>query len=107
VETTPTLFVKCRACSTDFPTPIGEPEAGPSGVIISGLSLRCSQCHREDTYTTRDFHVPAISDGPPEGRRDEAEENRKAENQAKKAGIEERLAGAGVVTPEGRAPRGE
>jgi hypothetical protein len=95
----PTLFVKCRACGEEFPTPIGEPESGPSGVIISGLSLRCPRCNREDTYSTRDFHIPDVRDGPPEGRKGEAEENLDSEAQARNHVVESRLGGAGVVDP--------
>ncbi|MGA8543461.1 MAG: hypothetical protein WB947_08010 [Thermoplasmata archaeon] len=103
----PTLFVKCTACGAEFPTPIGEPEKGSSGVIISGLKLRCPVCHKEGAYDTADFHVPVVHDAPPEGGKAEAEENIKGEQKTKKKEPAVKLAGAVVVNPEARPPRGE
>jgi DNA-directed RNA polymerase subunit M/transcription elongation factor TFIIS len=103
----PTLFVRCEACRAEFPTPIGEPEGGPSGVIISGLKLRCPKCGQERAYDTPDFYVPTVHDAPPSGRRDEAEENLEGEAEAQRQNAADRVTGAVVTNPEGRPPRGE
>ncbi|MGI0129061.1 MAG: hypothetical protein ACREDE_09585 [Thermoplasmata archaeon] len=95
----PTLFVRCKSCGTEFPTPIGEPEKGRSGAIITGLSLHCPHCRREDVYSTADFHLPRIVDGPPEGRGAEAEENLSTEAEAKRRAKLANISGAGVVDP--------
>ena len=100
----PTLFVKCRKCGSEFATPIGEPKTGASGVIISGLQLRCPECGHDDQYSTADFHVPADSKGPPSGGRGSAQEDRSTEHEAKQDAAQEKLAGYGVVSPEGRSP---
>ncbi len=103
-ETVPTLFVKCRACDHEFPTRIGEPEGGPSGVIISGLKLRCPKCGHEDQYSTHDFRVPSTRKGPAPGGKSEAEPNPAAEHAAKQDEAQEKLEGFSVVKPEGRSP---
>ena len=99
----PTLFVKCRSCGNEFPTPIGEPKTGSSGVIITGLRLGCPKCGHEDTYSTADFHVPAETAGAPAGSRDKAEEDLATEHKAKQSGAQEKYAGLGVVKPESRS----
>jgi hypothetical protein len=103
----PTLLVRCKACDADFPTPIGEPTSGPSGVIISGLKLHCPRCGNESAYDTQDFHLPKIPDAPPEGGASSAEENSKGERKAMNREPATRMTGAVVVDPEARAPRGE
>lgn len=103
----PTLFVKCRACGTDFPTRIGEPKTGvPGGVIISGLKLRCPKCGKEDQYSTQDFHVPVDTTGPPGGGRAKAEPNPTSEHEGHEEAAQQKEAGHGVVPPEDRPPGG-
>jgi DNA-directed RNA polymerase subunit M/transcription elongation factor TFIIS len=99
----PTLFVKCRACGRDFPTPIGEPKADSKGVIISGLRLRCPKCGREEQYSTADFHT-LTSPAAPGGRDVATDPDLKTEHEAKETGAQEKLAGYGIVPPEGRSP---
>lgn len=98
----PTLFVKCRACGHDFPTRVGEPETGPSGVIVSGLRLRCPKCGKEDQYSTADFHFPGGTASPPSGARATDESGGAAGHEAKQHAEQEKLAGYGVVPPEDR-----
>jgi hypothetical protein len=104
-RTMPTLFVKCRACGQEFPTPIGESEPGHSGVIISGLSLRCPKCAAEDQYSTADFHVPVGSKSSPAEDGTPTEPDLASAHHAQQGAAQEKLAGAGVVPPEGRSPR--
>jgi hypothetical protein len=87
----PTLFVKCRKCDGDFPTPIGEAKAGSGGVLISGLPLKCPKCGREDQYSTEDFHIPAAAAAEAEG--NVAKESISNEHQAKKELEREKNAG--------------
>jgi rubredoxin len=100
----PTLFVKCRTCGHEFPTPIGESATGRSGVIISGLVLRCPKCGADHPYSTSDFHIPSGISGPPSGGRNTAEPDLAGEHEAKQEASQEKLAGYGVVPPEDRAP---
>jgi DNA-directed RNA polymerase subunit RPC12/RpoP len=102
----PTLFVKCRACGKEFPTPIGEPKADPSGVIISGLKLRCPKCGHVAQYSTSEFHAAASSGGPPAGGLAEAEPNPTSEHEGKQTGAQEKFAGLGIVPPGDRPPQG-
>jgi len=103
----PTLFVKCEACGGEFPTPIGQPEGAATGIIISGLRLRCPKCGQERAYDTSDFHFPRVKGGPPPGNQAEAEENIQGEDRAMAEEPATRLAGAVVPNPEARPPRGE
>src|ERR1700691_4156072 len=96
----PTLCVKCRKCGTEFPTPIGEPKAGASGVIITNLQLRCTKCGTDDQYSTADFHVPAETSGPPAAGRSADDPDLANEHAAKQEAAQEKLAGFGVVPPE-------
>jgi len=102
----PTLFVNCRKCGSEFPTPIGESKPGSSGLIITGLELRCPKCGTADAYSTPDFHLPAGTAGPGGGR-DKAEEDLTSEHNAKEEARQEKYAGLGIVPPEGRSPRVE
>jgi hypothetical protein len=96
----PTLYVKCTACQTDFPTPLGEIQSGEAGVIISSMRLRCPKCHREGEYSTKDFHGPQDSPGaepapvPDPGR----------DHEAHRTEQQQKLAGYGVVPPEDGTP---
>ncbi len=101
----PTLFVKCRSCGEEFPTPIGEAETGHSGLIISGLMLRCPKCGHDDRYSTADFHLPVGDAGSPVEGKSTSEPNPTTDHEAVQEAAQEKLAGAGVVPPEGRAPR--
>jgi hypothetical protein len=101
----PTLFVACKSCGSEFPTPIGEREVGKSGVIITDLPLKCSKCARESLYSTGDFHIPAAVANAPKG--GTAVENLTAEHEAKQQARQERLAGTGVVSPDGPNPHVE
>jgi DNA-directed RNA polymerase subunit RPC12/RpoP len=98
----PTLFVKCRACGREFPTPVAEPSTGAGGVMITGLELRCPKCGHSDQYSTADFHVLPGSGGPPFGGGGTAQENLTSEHEAKGEVAQEKLAGFGVVNPEDR-----
>lgn len=100
----PTLFVKCRACGEEFPTPVAEPNTESAGVMITGLRLRCPKCGHEDRYSTVDFHVPAGTQGPPAGGGAIAQEDLTREHESKKEAAQEKLAGFGVVPPEDRSP---
>jgi hypothetical protein len=99
----PTLFVTCRSCGTEFPTRIGEPTSGPSGVIISGLLLKCPKCGKPDQYSTADFHVPAGMEGPPPEGTSTAAPSPAEEHSAKNSEAQEKYAGFGVVPPENRS----
>ncbi len=101
----PTLFVECKKCGTEFTTPMGETNPGSSGVIITGLRLRCQKCGTEDDYSTADFHVPKSVPGSAPGSGDKAEEDLTTERNAKQEAAQEKFAGFGIVPPEGRSPR--
>jgi DNA-directed RNA polymerase subunit RPC12/RpoP len=100
----PTLFVKCRACNQEIPSPVAEPKGDPSGVMISGLKIRCPKCGHEAEYSTADFHLPGGTGGPPSGGQVVGEESLASEHEAKLEGAQEKYAGYGVVPPEGRSP---
>jgi hypothetical protein len=54
----PTLFVKCRKCGAEFPTPIGVTDPKFQGnLLISGLQHRCPSCHAESEYSTADYFI--------------------------------------------------
>jgi DNA-directed RNA polymerase subunit RPC12/RpoP len=54
----PTLFLKCRSCGKEFPTPIGVTDPKLQGsLIISGLKHRCPHCNAEDRYSTLDYFI--------------------------------------------------
>jgi hypothetical protein len=99
----PTLFVECRACHQEIPTPIAEPNQGPSGVMISSLRVHCPKCGQDGEYSTADFHVPAGTEGPAPGGRVTAHEDLASEHAAQLEGAQEKLAGLGVVQPESRS----
>jgi len=99
----PTLFVRCRTCNAEFPTPIGETSTGRSGVIISGLRLRCGSCGTEDQYSTSDFHIPTEMGGPA-GTTSRAEPVPASEHEAHVEAAQEQLSGYGVVPPKARPP---
>jgi ribosomal protein S27E len=100
----PTLFVKCRGCGHEIPTPVAEPKTGADGVLITALRIKCPDCGRDDQYSTADFHTPTVAKGTPGGGQNTAQENRAGEHEAKKKGEQEKLAGYGIVPPEGRSP---
>ncbi|MGA8536398.1 MAG: hypothetical protein WB789_03270 [Thermoplasmata archaeon] len=100
----PTLFVKCRACGQEIPTPVAEPTSGVAGVMISSMRVRCPKCGHDDEYSTADFHQPSGTEGPVTGGRAVAQENLTNEPEATLEGAQEKLAGYGVVPPEGRSP---
>jgi hypothetical protein len=55
----PTLFLKCRSCGEEFPTPIALTDAGRQGMIlITGMNHRCPKCGVEDQFSTADYFVP-------------------------------------------------
>ena len=99
----PTLFVKCRSCSREIPSPIAESKTGDSGVMISSLRIRCTGCGHEDEYSTADFHLPQVVDGPLSGGRVTAQEDLGAVHEAQLQEAQEKLAGYGVVPAEGRS----
>jgi hypothetical protein len=96
----PTLYLKCRNCGKEFPTPIGVTEQGLHGVMISGMTHKCPHCGQEAQYFTQDYHVPAATADRPESASDvavKADSNeRRAENQVDMV----KVAGYGVG-PEG------
>jgi ribosomal protein S27E len=100
----PTLFVACRSCGHEIPTPIAEPKTGAREVMITGLRIKCPDCGREDQYSTSDFHNPLGVNDPPGGDRVTAEEDLQSEHAAKRKGEQEKLAGLGIVPPEERSP---
>jgi hypothetical protein len=100
----PTLFVKCKTCATDFPSPIGETETGHLGLIISGLRLHCPKCGADDQFSTADFHMPMPSDGPGAAPSATAVEDIHHEHAAKQEAVQAKLAGLAIVPPEGRRP---
>jgi DNA-directed RNA polymerase subunit RPC12/RpoP len=106
VRELPTLYLKCRKCAKEFPTPIGVTEAGLKGVIISGLIHRCPHCGHEDQYNTHDYHLPEGLPDPAAAETKPLAADPKLENQAKKDAASEKLAGYGVVPPEERKPVG-
>jgi hypothetical protein len=101
----PTLFVTCKSCGSEFPTPIGEREVGKSGVIVTDLPLNCPKCSRGNLYSTGDFHIPPGVPNATKG--GTAVEDLTAEHAAKQKGRQERLAGTGVVSPDSTNPHVE
>ena len=99
-ETMPTLFVSCKECQTEFPTPIGGRETGKSGVIISSLRLRCPKCGRESEYSTPDFHITAGT--PAQGGTAEADPS--ASHAAHEQVERQKVAAFGVVDAGGGTP---
>lgn len=61
----PTLFVRCRACRTEFPTRLAVGDERGSTLVVSGLSQRCPACGTEELYFTKDVFVPANEVAPP------------------------------------------
>jgi hypothetical protein len=57
----PTLFLTCRDCHREFPTPIGISEEAMTGFIISGLTHHCPFCKAESEYVTQDYHLPKVA----------------------------------------------
>jgi hypothetical protein len=56
----PTLFLKCRKCGAEFPTPIALTEEGHRGsFMISGMSHTCPACGVVDEFYTADYFVHA------------------------------------------------
>ena len=100
----PTLFVACRSCGREIPTPVAEPKTGAKGVMITSLRIKCPKCGHDDQYSTSDFHAPPSGKDPPAGDLVKAEEDQESEHEAKKKGEQEKLAGLGIVPPEGRSP---
>jgi len=103
----PTLFVRCESCRAEFPTPIGEAKPGGSGLIISGLLLKCPSCGQVRAYDTPDFYVPKVSDAPPVGGKSAAIESLQNEHLAAASEPANRVIGAVVPNPGSRPPRGE
>jgi hypothetical protein len=54
----PTLFLSCKHCHAEFPTPIAVTEAGLGDVLITGLQHTCPHCGATESYYTQDYHVP-------------------------------------------------
>lgn len=55
----PTLFVRCRACGTEFPTRLAVGAEEQRTLVVSGLSQRCPACGVEELYYTKDVFAPA------------------------------------------------
>jgi DNA-directed RNA polymerase subunit RPC12/RpoP len=100
----PTLFVKCRACGREVPTPVAEPDTGAEGVMITALRIKCPSCGHDDEYSTPDFHIPASEQDPPAGATVRGEEDQDAEREAKQKAAQEKLAGLGILPPQERSP---
>ena len=100
----PTLFVKCRACGHEIPTPVAEPKTGAEGVKITGLRIKCPDCGHDARYSTPDFHVLPSGKSPPAGSPVASQGDLAGEHEAKKKAEQEKLAGLGIVPPEGRSP---
>jgi len=105
----PTLFVKCKSCGTEFPSPIGATGTGDRGLIISGLELHCPACKAAAQYSTAEFHIPAATEASPAGDRSVAVEDIHHEHVAKEEAVQAKLVGLGVVASDGpaRAPTRE
>jgi hypothetical protein len=55
----PTLFLTCRKCGLEFPTPIAVANEGTQAtVMISGLEHVCPSCGAKDQFFTGDYHLP-------------------------------------------------
>jgi hypothetical protein len=55
----PTLFLKCRSCAVEFPTPIAlTSESIQANILISGLEHACPACGARDQFFTADYFLP-------------------------------------------------
>jgi hypothetical protein len=55
----PTLFLKCRTCAVDFPTPIAVTDGSVHGqLMISGMEHVCPSCGARDKFFTADYFIP-------------------------------------------------
>jgi DNA-directed RNA polymerase subunit RPC12/RpoP len=102
----PTLYLTCRKCGKEFPTPIGVSGTGLTGVIISGMIHRCPHCGHDDQYNTQDYHIPEGLPDPAVEETKPLTPDSKGEVKAKKDAAAEKLVGYGVVPPEERKPVG-
>lgn len=62
----PTLYVRCPRCEALFPTPLAVTDLRTTGLLVSGLPLRCPACREEQSFFTKDLRV--LSDPTPESR---------------------------------------
>jgi ribosomal protein S27E len=100
----PTLYVKCRACGSEIPSPIGEAKESTSDVIISSLRIKCPSCGVDDSYSTADFHQPVSpTDSLPAGEA-MAEPSLTSEHAAHLEQGQVKMVGYAVVPPEKRSP---
>lgn len=100
----PTLFLTCRSCGEEFPTPIGVTDPKLTGVIISGMSHRCPGCGADDKFSTQDYHVPKETVQEVQAEANRAIEDRAHEIEEKQRADTIRLAGYGVKPENGPAP---
>jgi hypothetical protein len=54
----PTLFVRCPSCNSEMPTRIAVQDLARSGLVVSGIALRCPSCRTESTFYTKDLYEP-------------------------------------------------
>jgi hypothetical protein len=100
----PTLVVDCRRCHREIPTPVAESSSGGSGALVTQLRVRCPNCGLDNDYSSADCHPSTKLSAPPTAGPGLASENLASEHDAKLKGDQARIAGYGVVPPEGRSP---
>ncbi|HYK94204.1 MAG TPA: hypothetical protein VEY07_09245 [Thermoplasmata archaeon] len=57
----PSLFVRCHACRTGFPSGIAHNLGTPDGLELLGILEECPRCRHLDRYNTPEFFVPRSS----------------------------------------------
>jgi hypothetical protein len=101
----PTLYVKCRQCQKEFPTPIAVTEGGLHDVLITGHTHVCPECGHADQYFTQDYHVPSELVDQLKAPASPLNEDQAAAAATQTEVTASKLAGYSVVvSPEGRKP---
>lgn len=101
----PTLYLKCRSCQKEFPTPIAVTEAGLHDVLITGMTHVCPHCAHADQYFTQDYHVPIELVDQLQAPAEPLSADHAAAVDTQTKATVSKLAGYSVVTtPEGRKP---
>jgi hypothetical protein len=101
----PTLFLRCRSCDAEFPTPIAVTEEGLGGVMITGMLHRCPSCGEENDYSTHDYFIPTSASSANSADATVGGDNAANEETERNAEVD-RLSGFGVERdpPSGRRP---
>jgi hypothetical protein len=65
----PMLFVRCRACRTEFASGIAPVSGIPGGVALFNVLEKCPSCGEIGAYNTHEFHFagPVPADDVPGG----------------------------------------